>query len=333
MKNTEGAKKSNAAHDESKPFGSPGIDATALPTPFEWYVDQGGQHAYLMLKGNRQVLNTLTEQLDQHGFSHTVTGRSYRPANNGLQYDIFVRVDEKVQKNLDSLRHFLDRVRNKPSQEPSTLSPTVPSPLEVELKQLRVAYAQLQQELQELKNIRLTELSKGNELEALFDAENKRLGETERALKLERDTLKNDMVIMRAQLAAHHEKLVSYEQNEMERSHLPRRLEKDFEKMIKCLLPNLELVRDSVSVLSNELKDFSDAMRQLRLLNEHGIVKAKRVGGAPAWSEIHFSTGESDAGRIYFGERSKGGKIRVLISHKTLQPRDIKYLAKKKSDQ
>ncbi len=100
------------------------------------------------------------------------------------------------------------------------------------------------------------------------------------------------------------------------------------EAWIRELCPNLTLMRDSADVLITELQDRGPALRLLReLAKDRRALRGERVERARQWRELRFSTGQDNTGRLYYSE-GNDGSVRVLISFKSEQERDIKYLAK-----
>lgn len=93
---------------------------------------------------------------------------------------------------------------------------------------------------------------------------------------------------------------------------------------IRILLPNMEHLHDSQTVILQKLEGYEPILRELwSLSNTPGDFKGKKVGGTE-WKERHFNTGQKDDGRFYF--RNDGTKWLVLVSFKKNQERDIKYL-------
>ncbi|MCX8071009.1 MAG: HIRAN domain-containing protein [Candidatus Binatia bacterium] len=98
-------------------------------------------------------------------------------------------------------------------------------------------------------------------------------------------------------------------------------------KLLTLLLPEIELLRDSLDVIAMELPSYEDVLGKLRLLaTAPNRVRAKRVQTAPEWSELRYSTGRGDDGRLYF--KRVQDRYAVLVSLKTQQERDMAYLKK-----
>ncbi|GIV03766.1 MAG: hypothetical protein KatS3mg077_1509 [Candidatus Binatia bacterium] len=106
---------------------------------------------------------------------------------------------------------------------------------------------------------------------------------------------------------------------------LRRAQREELPKFLGLFAPQLHFVRDSVDVLAMELASHDDLLRKLAALaTAPQEVRARRVQMAPDWSELHFSTGRADDGRLYF--RRAGNRWQVLVSFKGQQSRDLQYL-------
>lgn len=104
-------------------------------------------------------------------------------------------------------------------------------------------------------------------------------------------------------------------------------LRRDLGNVIEILLPDVDFLRDSLDVITLELKNFERVLRELRnLCSAPASIKGERVESASQWREKHFSTGQKDDGRLYF--KKDGGKWRVFVSFKDSQKQDINYLKK-----
>ncbi|MHB8859323.1 MAG: hypothetical protein ACYC6Z_07565 [Thermoleophilia bacterium] len=108
-----------------------------------------------------------------------------------------------------------------------------------------------------------------------------------------------------------------------------RNAEDEFISICDVLLPKINLMWGSAAYLVHEVSDTSSALGVLaKICWNAKNLKADRVESTKKWKELHFSTGESDAGRIYY--RLDKGKIRyhVLVSNKSSQRMDIRNLAR-----
>lgn len=103
--------------------------------------------------------------------------------------------------------------------------------------------------------------------------------------------------------------------------------EGDFEELLACLLPEVDFVEGSMSVLINEIQDFRPALRKIKGFLSGNIKPNDTIkrDGYPTWLEYHFSTGVDNNGRIY-SAKAHNGKSRVWVSKKATQKRDIERL-------
>ena len=101
----------------------------------------------------------------------------------------------------------------------------------------------------------------------------------------------------------------------------------EFQNIIRELLPNIELKRDSLDVISREVKDYQQILKILKILSTSPEkLKGYRVKTTKEWFERHFNSGDKDDGRIYY--KKEGNNWMVVISEKNSQSRDIKWLKK-----
>lgn len=57
-----------------------------------WHFDASGYYAYVMVNGSREDADNVRQSLDQHKVKTMLLGRSYRPADDGLQYNWYLRM-------------------------------------------------------------------------------------------------------------------------------------------------------------------------------------------------------------------------------------------------
>jgi ankyrin repeat protein len=94
----------------------------------------------------------------------------------------------------------------------------------------------------------------------------------------------------------------------------------------ELLFPNIILKRGSASFIANEIVDTSDIMSKLATIcKDSTALQGKQVKGTDDWLEVHYTNGQSDAGRMYYKKTERGDML-VLVSHKDAQGRDVKYM-------
>lgn len=110
-----------------------------------------------------------------------------------------------------------------------------------------------------------------------------------------------------------------------------RRTLEGFVKMLKHLLPEVELVKDSLHFLYHDIEDCSHVLRVLYLLQKGDVntLRIKAFKSAPGWLEIdkNISNGRSDDVRVYYRKKPSGGPFQVLVSRKGFQDQDKERLA------
>jgi hypothetical protein len=92
-----------------------------------------------------------------------------------------------------------------------------------------------------------------------------------------------------------------------------------------ALLPRIELMLNSDSILADRLEDRSMILDILSTLNGgDSHPRGKSVVGARGWFEIRFSTGTGSDGRLYY--KSENDRLRVILSQKGDQNHIIRRL-------
>lgn len=97
---------------ELQPRSSPSdTNAVAWRYPEDWYIESNNYGHYVVLDSRSlSFVKKLATSLEDDGFEVLRTDRSVRPADNGLQYDWFIRtsLDSDPEALHDFLEHFLD---------------------------------------------------------------------------------------------------------------------------------------------------------------------------------------------------------------------------------
>lgn len=102
----------------------------------------------------------------------------------------------------------------------------------------------------------------------------------------------------------------------------------EVERVFSHLLPHVQLLRDTLEVISYEFRDRGPLYRALSQLNpKTGTFpqKWKKLQGVDAW-ERHISDGLSDAGRVYAQFDGEQRRFEVLVSYKSDQTQDLNWL-------
>jgi hypothetical protein len=107
------------------------------------------------------------------------------------------------------------------------------------------------------------------------------------------------------------------------------RLQDEIADILGTLLPNLNLLRDSLTVAASEYASRKALYRSLaELAAGEGRLPAnwKPVQGTTGWWERHVSDGQDNTGRLYAQFLRSDRRWDVLISDKAEQPRDMAWL-------
>lgn len=146
--------------------------------------------------------------------------------------------------------------------------------------------------------------------EELFDIQDEEIGE-----------LKNENIKLKTAVDVLEKNLQRYTKLHSNNSD-------QFISLINLTLPQVIFLKDSMDVLQNEIQDYSFPIKKIReILNDSAFFGTK-TQSLRKWSHIHFSTGQSDDGRLYFKRGKNNSQLEVLISFKRYQKRDIQFLAK-----
>jgi hypothetical protein len=112
-----------------------------------------------------------------------------------------------------------------------------------------------------------------------------------------------------------------------EQNRAAGRLQDEIATLLASLRPDLQFLRESVTVLTGEFADRRGLYRALIELGSDALGRAwKKMHAAPGWWERHVSNGQDDSGRLYV--RRAAGHWEVLVSHKSQQTRDLAWLAR-----
>ena len=262
----------------------------------------GATEAYVLVEGDRAVCDGAVVALRGAGSKVLRMGRYLGDPPEWAAPDWFVRIAAVPDEAIDAaLAGVFDRSANDPAPSLQELRIRL---LETDLLAARQREAGLQAELATLRQRAAATAEEAAFQQALAEealAEEQRL----RALA-------------ETQAAA-----------PVPRPAVPPRLQEEVALVLATLLPKLQLVRDSATVVAVEFAGRRALWRALGELHTSAMPPAgwKKIHAAEGWWERHVSNGQDDAGRIY-ARRSDGGGWDVLVSHKGDQPRDLAWLAR-----
>jgi hypothetical protein len=296
----------------------------APPAGTDFASIQGADEAYVVLAGPVAVREEAAARLQAAGVAVLRVGRYLGDPVDGFAADWFIRFEKPVSdESLDDLLvRVLGRRRAQTETEPETASDARIRLLREELARARSREAALRSELAGARTV--AKPTTGTDpTDALFSE----LAE-EQHLRHEAESGKAIAEEMLAAACAELEK--AHSTPAVARQALPRtRLQDEIADVLGCLLPNLNLLRDSLTVAASEYGSRKALYRSLaELASVNGRLRPnwKAVQGASRWWERHVSDGQDNTGRLYAQYVSETRRWHVLISDKAEQPRDMAWL-------
>lgn len=309
---------------------SPGVipnprQATTGNTAFA--VIEGEEEAYVLIDGTSLILDRVVKGLRQNAITVLRSGRYFGDTVDGLLPDWFIRIikpaafDGALSLHLKALLGFQNA---QPRQGAENAA------------QLRIRLL-----IGELEASRSREVQARSEIERLRH----RLAAITLATNLVREIASNQDD--RADLEAANVDVVQTEIEEAAETAphsgasltegwtaaaVPRPLARVIDEValvFDTLLPRIQLLKDSLTVMVTE---FSDRRALYRAL--HGVGgetfhlsnTSKKLKGRDDWWERHVSTGQDNSGRIYARIDRNSQIWSVLVSKKGSQDRDIAWL-------
>ena len=276
--------------------------AAARAARSRYAVITGATEAYVLVEGDRVAADAAAVALRGAGIKVLRIGRYLGDPPAGVTPDWFIRIAAVADEAIDAaLAGVFDRSANDPAPALQELRIRL---LETDLLAARRREAGLQAELARLRQRAADTAEEATFQQALAE---EALSEEQRLRAL-----------AEAQAAA-----------PVPRPAVPARLQEEVALVLATLLPKLQLLRDSATVVAVEFAGRRALWRALGELHTSAMPPAgwKKIHAADGWWERHVSNGQDDAGRVY-ARRGDGGGWGVLVSHKGDQPRDLAWLAR-----
>lgn len=278
---------------------------------------QGVDEVYLLLSGPIAVREAAAASLRAAGIAVLRAGRYLGDPVDGFAADWFVRFERPPGgEAVDSvLSRILGAQRVAQQGEPEAASEIRQRLLQEELAAARLREAGLRSELASAR--------------AAAAQSNVIASEGELRSEIPREQqLRYEAEAARAAAEA----ALETAQAESLRARQPARrtrLQDEIAVVLEALLPNLALLKDSLTVVAVEYTSRKALYRALaELAHGDGRLPAnwKAVQGATGWWERHVSDGQDNTGRLYASFASKDRRWDVLISDKGEQARDMAWL-------
>lgn len=279
---------------------------------FSYHYDDSGPYAYVMVNCNAEQLSHIVVELDKARKETHRFGRSIRAADNGRQYQYFIRISSKSSQkrhpSVEKVEAFFEHVFGVYSDRHR-------------LAMFKERWTQLQVENERLKAEMDNVKQDAKENRSLAEV----IDEEKQELLKEKNDLQEKLNSQQAQLLRLQEQY-SQVMEELERAQYTgssgkrRNFRDDLNIIFGSLVPSIKFLRDSVDTLA-ELDSYEHVLSELyRLAHQLGNVKGEKCERAKQWKELRPL---SDS-RLYYRDRK--GKVDVLLSHKHDQERDLKYL-------
>jgi hypothetical protein len=282
----------------------------------DFAVVEGVDEAYILLSGTVAVCEDAARRLRASGYEVIRTGRYLGDPVEEFEADWFVRIIRPTGSDV-ALAVALGEVFGESDaggDSPKTLGEYRAQLIATELASAKAREAALRVEIARLK-LASTSAS-GTQVE---------IEELKLAIDLEREARQ------RADLtAAEAQNLLDAARQDRP---LPRtgKIRDEIDVVLATLIPEIRLMRDSLTVVAAEFSNRRALYRGLAELRTAGTRMPpnwKKLKGLEQWWERHMSDGQDDAGRIYVRFSSTDRVWDVLISHKSEQTRDISWLSR-----
>ena len=286
----------------------------------------GDDEAYVLLSGPAAMRDEAAANLRAAGVAVLRAGRYLGDPIDGFSADWFIRFEKPTSDEAidDLLARVLGRRRAQAEIEPETATEARIRLLRDELARARGRESALRKELAEMRA-------------ATRPANDKDAADTLPGELAEEQRLRQEAEVARATAEA----ALEAARAELELAHAapiaprqapPRtRLRDEIADVLGSLLPNLSLLRDSLTVAASEYASRKALYRSLaELASVDGRLPPnwKPVQGATGWWERHVSDGQANTGRLYALHVEEARRWDVLISDKAEQPRDMAWLQK-----
>jgi hypothetical protein len=285
---------------------------------------QGADEAYVVLAGPVAVREEAAASLQAAGITVLRAGRYLGDPVDGFGADWFIRFEKPDSDEPldDLLARVLGRQRAQTATEPETASEARLRLLRDELARARDREAALRSELAGARAVARPAI--GTEALSSELAEEQRL----------RHEAESGRAVAEAALAAAYAELeTTPAAPAIPRQAPPRtRLQDEIADALGSLLPNLNLLRDSLTVATSEYasrKALYRSLAELAFVNGRLPPNWKAVQGASRWWERHVSDGQDNTGRLYAQYVPETRHWHVLISDKAEQPRDMAWLRRR----
>ena len=277
-----------------------------FPSPLTFHYDDSGYYAYILLKCDKPVLENIVQRLTPPKRVKPFHGKSSKPANDGKQYDWFIRIGipsslpENIVYRLDNFFfknygvHSYEKQQDLAQKERQQL-----------LSQIELARRQ-QQEAEEYKELSLS-----------LDEENQQL-------RLKLTDFSQKSLLLESELRSTQEQLIQQGEQLQKMQQLAKNTKAKRSALLQTvfnqLLPGLKFEKDSLDFLfyADHLESILPVLYELQ--NNPEMAGGTKVKARQGWKELRPGYDM----RLYYAIAD--GTVNVLISPKKRQEIDIANL-------
>ena len=322
--------------------------------PFNWYLETNKFGHYIVLDGDSQLFESVLNFLDGKNIDWIRADESTREADDGKQYDWFIRLDTKddrqsVINHLQSIfNQFIssspdesgyDNLVKKYQQDMKDYKLIIME-FKKEIgdlnRKLEIADSTVQNYKDELSNLHGTKEERSNsntelknQVEEYIEMAQE-LSDENMIIEKENSLLKEKNKKLELQLNSSNSIVHSATNTRYKKINL-------IAQLFQASYPNIRFTDKCIATLVDYYTSFNSICRQLNiLLYDYDNYQIKKVKGTKHWweSNSHISTGVDNAGRIYFKQliNNKNYKYEVNIRTKKTQKKDIGILIEHKNN-
>lgn len=249
----------------------------------QWFYDDAGYYSYVLLNASEDEIKKIQPILRNNGLRVLLTGKSYRPASNGVQYQWYIRVSDETGKHPAQ-----ERVRGifAPSEQ-IEISETELTKLadkvkaqEEEIEKLKAALSE-RERLHQVVAQRSESVRKQNqELQSIYEKAQSELQEYRqrvhrlelRLRQIQEATLKPEDIV---QLRQDYEDTIQSLKQELESK------EKELTSWISTLEPEIQEREQKIATLEKQLRDLRNTIaikeeEKRQLIDQFQEIRATR---------------------------------------------------------
>jgi hypothetical protein len=304
----------------------------------DWYLESNKYGHYIVFNGDKIYFNSVLEHLDKMGVSWLRADQSTRSADNGRDYDWFIRLNTDDSRNsiLDIINNAFDSFElsdgdsaEKVLQSKNDEIDDLKIKIQKFAKYVSELELKLELEINTSSNLR-NELSiiddkdfSIEQLKQTFESKIDRIEELALEEMEKKDDYKEQVDILSNELALSEQKNVISPNLRSSKINL-------FHKILKAIFPQFLFDDESIPVILDYYINLNPLFHQLRLMAfDESNFKSKEIHSS-SWqsSSSHISTGRDNTGRLYFKKikNNKQYDTKIQVRIKKTQTNDFSKL-------